>query len=110
MINVITFLSLKNERVLTNDPQILKYPILTDKTTKLLESNKYSFKVDSDANKTSIKRVIESLFCVTVLKVNTCHLPKKKKRVGKYIGWKPKYKKAIVTLSEDNIINLFDDN
>ena len=110
MIIIPNFLSLKQKRILFNDPQILKYPILTDKTTKLLENNKYSFKVDSCVNKIIIKQIIESLFCVKVLKVNTCHLSKKKKRVGKYTGWKPKYKKAIVTLSEGNIINLFNNN
>ena len=45
-----------------------------------------------------------------MIKINTCHLPKKKKRVGKYLGWKPHYKKAIVTLSEGDTINLFADN
>ena len=42
-----------------------------------------------------------------VIKINTCRLPRKKKRVGKYIGWKPQYKKAIVTLSDGDVINLF---
>ena len=46
-------------------------------------------------------------FNVKVIKINTCRLPRKKKRVGKYIGLKPQYKKAIVTLSEGDIINLF---
>jgi large subunit ribosomal protein L23 len=50
------------------------------------------------------------LFNVTVTKVNTCRLARKKKRVGKYIGWKPQYKKAIVTLSEGDVINLFTEN
>ena len=53
---------------------------------------------------------IEYLFNVKVVKINTCNLPRKKKRVGKYIGWKPQYKKAIVTLSEGDVINLFTDN
>ena len=45
-----------------------------------------------------------------VIKINTCRLPRKKKRVGKYLGWKPQYKKAIVTLSEGDVINLFTEN
>ena len=45
-----------------------------------------------------------------VIKVNTCRLPRKKKRVGKYIGWKPQYKKAIVSLAEGDVINLFTEN
>lgn len=90
--------------------QVIKYPIITDKTTRLLKTNQYSFIVDRYSNKITIKTAIEYLFNVKVMKVNTCHLPRKKKRVGKYIGWKPKCKKAIVTLSEGDVINLFTDN
>jgi len=109
MINLPIFLTLNNSSIEYNNPQVLKYPILTDKTTKLLEKNKYSFKVDLYANKAMIRKSVEVLFSVTVLNVNTCSLPKKKKRVGKYIGFKPKYKKAIITLAKDNVINLFND-
>jgi len=90
--------------------QIIKYPIVTDKTTQLLEKNQYTFIVDREANKLFIKRAIEYLFKVKVVKVNTCNLPKKQKRVGKYIGWKSQYKKAIITLSKGDIINLFTEN
>jgi large subunit ribosomal protein L23 len=93
-----------------SNSQIIKYPIITDKATRLLENNQYSFMVDRYSNKITIKAVIEYLFNVSVIKVNTCRLPRKKKRVGKYIGWKPQYKKAIVTLSKGNVINLFTDN
>ena len=90
-----------------NKTQVVKYPIITDKTTRLLETNKYSFIVDRYVNKTNIKIAIEDLFDVKVIKVNTCRLPRKQKRIGKYLGWKPQYKKAIVTLSEGDVINLF---
>ena len=90
--------------------QIIKYPIITDKATRLLENNQYSFIVDRYSNKISIKNAIEDLFDVKVIKINTSRLPRKKKRVGKYIGWKPQYKKAIVTLSEGDVINLFTDS
>ena len=93
-----------------SNAQIIKYPIITDKATRLLENNKYSFVVDPSSDKITIKAAIEYLFKVTVLKVNTSRLPRKKKRVGKYIGWKPQYKKAIVTLSEGDVINLFTEN
>ena len=89
---------------------IIKYPIITDKGTRLLENNQYSFIVDKYANKTKIKIAIESLFDVKVVKINTCRLPRKKKRIGKYIGWKPQYKKAIVKLANSDIINLFTEN
>jgi large subunit ribosomal protein L23 len=87
--------------------EIVKYPIITDKATRLLENNQYSFIVDRYSDKSSIKTAIEYLFNVKVIKINTCRLPRKKKRVGKYIGWKPQYKKAIVRLSEGDVINLF---
>ena len=90
-----------------SNSQIIKSPIITDKTTRLLENNQYSFVVDRYSDKNSIKNAIEYLFNVKVTKLNTCRLPRKKKRVAKYIGWKPQYTKAIVTLSEGDVINLF---
>ena len=90
--------------------QVIKYPIITDKATRLLENNQYSFVVDPYSDKLTIKSAIEYLFDVKVIKINTCRLPRKKKRVGKYIGWKPQYKKAVVTLSEGDVINLFTDS
>ena len=90
--------------------QIIKYPIITDTATRLLENNQYSFIVDRYSDKITIKAAIEYLFNVKVVKVNTCRLPRKKKRVGKYIGWKPQYKKAIVSLAEGDVINLFTEN
>ena len=95
---------------LSSNRQIIKYPIITDKATRLLENNQYSFIVDRSSDKITIKAAIEDLFDVKVIKINTCRLPSKKKRVGKYIGWKPQYKKAVVTLSEGNVINLFTDS
>ena len=93
-----------------SNAQIIKCPIITDKATRLLENNQYSFIVDRYSDKITIKAGIEDLFNVKVVKINTCRLPRKKKRVGKYIGWKPQYKKAIVTLSEGDTINLFTDS
>ena len=88
----------------------IKYPLITDKATRLLENNQHSFIVNPNSDKITIKAAIEYLFNVKVIKVNTCHLPKKKRRVGKYVGWKSHYKKAIVTLSEGDTINLFAEN
>ena len=90
--------------------QVIKYPIITDKTTRLLEINKYSFVVNPAYNKKIIKAAVEDLFNVKVTKVNISHIPPKKKRVGKYVGWKPRYKKAIVTLINGDTINLFAEN
>nr|YP_009497378.1 ribosomal protein L23 [Biddulphia biddulphiana]AWT40091.1 ribosomal protein L23 [Biddulphia biddulphiana] len=93
-----------------NRINIIKYPIITDKATRLLENNQYTFIVNPSSNKTTIKAAIEYLFNVKVRKVNTCSLPKKKNRIGSFFGFKPQYKKAIVTLSESDRINLFADN
>lgn len=90
--------------------EIIKYPIVTDKATRLLENNQYSFIVNPKSNKLAIKLAIEDLFDVTVLKINTCNMPRKKKRMGKYVGWKTQFKKAIVTLLEGDTINLFTEN
>ena len=90
--------------------EIIKYPIVTDKATRLLENNQYSFIVNPKSNKLAIKLAIEDIFDVTVLKINTCNMPRKKKRMGKYVGWKPQFKKAIVTLLEGDTINLFTEN
>jgi large subunit ribosomal protein L23 len=59
------------------------------------------------ATKPEIKAAIESLFDVKVIGVNTIRPPRKKRRVGRYIGFKPLYKRAIVTLSEGDSITLF---
>ena len=60
------------------NPQIIKYPIITDKATRLLENNQYSFIVDRYSDKLTIKAAIEYLFHVKVIKINTCCLPRKK--------------------------------
>ena len=88
---------------------IIQHPIITDKTTKLLEKNQYCFKVDHRANKLAIKQAIEFIFNVKVIRINTCHEPRKKRKVGRFYGYKKHYKKAIITLSNNNSINLFSD-
>jgi large subunit ribosomal protein L23 len=82
-------------------------PIVTEKATAQLEDNKYVFDVLPKSTKPEIKAAIESLFEVKVVKINTINPPRKKKRVGKFIGYKPKYKRAIVTLGEGDSITLF---
>lgn len=84
-------------------------PIITEKATLLLEQNKYVFDVLPKATKPEIKAAIESLFNVSVIGVNTIRPPRKKRRVGRFIGYKPLYKRAIVTLEEGDTIELFPD-
>ncbi|VEP16453.1 50S ribosomal subunit protein L23 [Hyella patelloides LEGE 07179] len=85
---------------------ILK-PIITEKATLQMEENKYVFDVLPKATKPEIRAAIESLFDVKVTSVNTLKLPRKKKRVGRYLGYKAQYKRAIVTLQEGDSIALF---
>jgi len=88
---------------------IVKYPILTEKTIGLIEQNQYSFAVDRKADKTNIKSSVEQLFNVKVISVNTSLLPLRKRRVGKYIGKKARYKRAIVKLASEDSITLFEE-
>ena len=62
---------------------IVKYPIITDKATRLLELNQYSFAIDNKATKVDIKAAIEYLFQVKVVSVNTFNPPQKKRRIGR---------------------------
>lgn len=86
----------------------IKYPIITEKSTTALEQNQYTFIVDKRLTKTEIKKAIEFLFKVKVEKVNTQNQPLKSKRVGSKQGFKPQYKKAIIRISKENRIDLFD--
>jgi|TARA_B110000971_G_scaffold198516_1_gene215202 large subunit ribosomal protein L23 len=88
---------------------IIKYPVISDKSTRLLERNTYTFMVDKRANKFTIKKVIEFIFDVNIIKINTLLTPRKKRTVGRFSGYKPQYKKAIITLKEGDNINLFPD-
>jgi large subunit ribosomal protein L23 len=83
-------------------PDLIRRPILTEKATMLMEQNKYTFEVVPKASKPQIKAAIEQLFKVKVVAVNTQNTPRKKRRVGKFLGYKPQYKKAVVTLAESD--------
>jgi large subunit ribosomal protein L23 len=87
---------------------IIKAPIITEQSTKMIQSdNRYTFKVDRKANKVEIKKAVETIFNVKVLKVNTINVLPKFKRMGKYEGYKSAYKKAIVKLAEGQKIDAF---
>jgi large subunit ribosomal protein L23 len=90
-------------------PNIVKYPILTEKTIRLIEQNQYSFAVDPKADKSAVKAAVEQLFDVKVISVNTSLLPLRKRRVGKFIGKKARYKRAIVKLASEDSIKLFEE-
>lgn len=89
-----------------NYRDIIKSPIVTEKTTTLAENNVITFSVDVKANKTQIKQAIENIFDVKVEKVNTINVKPKTKRVGRYAGKTNRVKKAIVKLAEGSSIEL----
>jgi large subunit ribosomal protein L23 len=98
-----------NHNFLRSKINCIKYPIVTEKSAGLFEKNYYTFIVDKNTDKLTIKTAIEFLFNVKVIKVNTCLIAKKKKRLGKYIGYTSSYKKAIIKLANNNTIKLFND-
>ncbi|MEM6251464.1 MAG: 50S ribosomal protein L23 [Cyanobacteria bacterium P01_D01_bin.156] len=92
-----------------NLPDIIRRPIISEKATLNLENNQYTFEVVPKATKTEIKVAIEALFEVKVVGISTLNPPRKKKRLGQFIGYKPTYKRAVVTLAEGDSIPLFPD-
>ena len=85
---------------------IIKGPIVTEKSSEIAQNNQITFSVDVKANKIEIKDAVEKLFNVKVESVNTINVRPKKKRVGRYPGKTNKVKKAIVTLKEGSSIEL----
>ncbi|MEL6158021.1 MAG: 50S ribosomal protein L23 [Cyanobacteria bacterium J06623_5] len=90
-------------------PDIIRRPLITEKATIALENNQYTFEVAPKATKPQIKSAIEQLFDVTVVGVSTQNPPRKKRRVGQFIGHRAAYKRAVVTLAPDDTITLFPD-
>jgi large subunit ribosomal protein L23 len=91
-----------------NAHQIILRPLITEKNTNLMAYNKYSFEVDRNANKAQIKHAIEEIFNVTVTKVHTMNMRGKMRRRGMQYGYTADWKKAIVTLTEGDRIELFE--
>jgi large subunit ribosomal protein L23 len=92
--------------------EILKKPILTEKASQLTEKlNRYAFKVDHRANKLQIKSAIEQMYGVSVVAINTMVVSGKSKnrytKAGFVSGRTPKYKKAIVTMKEGEVIDFY---
>ena len=88
---------------------VIAAPLITEKGTFVNETgNQVVFEVRQDANKLEIKRAVEQLFKVKVLKVRTTNMLGKKRRVGKSLGRRPNWKKAYVTLGENQRIDFFE--
>lgn len=87
---------------------ILRKPLISEKSMSLTEGNKYTFIVDPQANKTEIKRAVEEIFKVKVLKVNTIRVKGKRVRRRNIVGRTPEIKKAVVTLQPGDKIEIFE--
>jgi large subunit ribosomal protein L23 len=89
--------------------KILEMNLLTEKSLILKEQgNCYIFRVDRRANKAEVKKAVEKAFGVKVAKVRTATMPGKPKRLGRFMGRTPAWKKAIVKLKEGEQIADFD--
>jgi large subunit ribosomal protein L23 len=87
---------------------VIVRPLLTEKTTRLQEeANQYAFEVGAETTKIEIKQAIESLFGVRVDAVRTQVVRGKNKRFGRYYGKRTNWKKAIVTLPEGEVLNVY---
>ncbi|MGL5245530.1 MAG: 50S ribosomal protein L23 [Sarcina sp.] len=87
---------------------IIRKPVITEKSMAAMAENKYTFIVHIAANKVQIKRAVEEVFNVKVEDVKTMRVEGKTKRVGVHIGKRADYKKAIITLAEGSNIEFFE--
>lgn len=89
--------------------EVLRRPVITEKSNILSDEGKYVFEVAADANKLQIREAVEFIFDVGVVKVNTMVMPAKRGRRGrKWYMRSRQWKKAVVTLEPGDSINLFD--
>ncbi len=88
---------------------VIKKPLVTEKSTIARdEDNKYFFEVDRDATKIDIRNAIEKIFKVKVMNIHTANVTGKKKRMGRIVGRRRNWKKAVVTVAPDNAIEVFE--
>ncbi len=89
--------------------EVIRRPLVTEKSNIAREEeNLVTLAVDPRANKHDVRRAVEELFNVTVLTVRTMRMPRKSRRVGKHVGRKPEWKKALVQLAEGHSIEFFE--
>ncbi len=87
--------------------KIIKYPLLTEKSYHQIGENYYTFAVHPKANKLQIKSAFETIFEVGVESVNTISMKPKSAKVGRFVGFKPKVKKAIIKLKPGEKLDIF---
>ncbi|MDR1020089.1 MAG: 50S ribosomal protein L23 [Synergistaceae bacterium] len=87
---------------------IIVRPVVTEKSSRLMSHNKYTFEVLRQANKIEIRKAVEEVFKVKVTSVHTMKMPSKPKRMGRFLGRSRSWKKAIVMLAPGERIEFFD--
>lgn len=88
---------------------VIRRPLVTEKSNIGRETqNLVTLAVDPRATKHDVKRAVEALFNVQVLEVHTMRMPRKTRRVGRFVGRKPEWKKALVRLAEGQTIEFFE--
>lgn len=89
--------------------QVIIMPLVSEKNTNLrVDQNKYVFRVDIEANKLQIRNAVEELFKVRVEDVTTMRMHGKPKRMGRFEGRRPDWKKAVIQLKKGETIELFE--
>ena len=92
-----------------NVHDVIQRPLVTEKSNIGREElNLVTLAVDPRANKHDVKRAVETLFDVSVIEVRTMRMPRKSRRVGKFVGRKPEWKKALVRLAEGQTIEFYE--
>lgn len=86
--------------------KLILTPQITEKATDLKAQDKYIFKVARIANKSQIKKAVQALYGVKVISVNIINIHRKSRRIGRTSGFKPGYKKAVVTLAKGEKIEM----
>ncbi|HVO66488.1 MAG TPA: 50S ribosomal protein L23 [Syntrophales bacterium] len=86
--------------------RIIRRALITEKSTIAKDADKYIFEVDQRANKIEVAKAVEKLFKVKVLDVHIMNVIGKKKRVGRIMGEKSSWKKAVVTLASGSRIEI----
>ena len=87
---------------------IIVRTLITEKSTKLIEENKYTFEVKQGSNKVEVAKAVEELWQVKVVAVNMINTQRKTRRVGKYEGLRPAVQKAVVTLAKGDKLDVFE--
>jgi len=95
------------ERFSSRLADVIRRPLITEKATRALEINQYTFEEDHRAAKPDIKAAVEQLFDVRVIGISTMNPPRRTRRVGRFAGKRAQVKKAVVRLADGDAIQLF---